>query len=73
MKLLLAAEIKDWHSLEPTRGTQHHRNELVKALKIVADQIANCGSDTGGVNWPTVAMNFRIESTPIAKPENEAA
>lgn len=73
MKLLLAATIPGWHSLDGSRQTQHFRNELVKALQIITNGIANNGTDAGGVNWPTVTLNFKLEPSPVEKPENEEA
>jgi hypothetical protein len=73
MKLLLAATIADWHDLAATRFNQVCRNNLAQVLRLVADQISNNASSGAEVNWPGVSLTFKLEPTPIAKPENEAA
>jgi hypothetical protein len=73
MKILLAGTIADWNSLDLSRADQSHRNALAKALNEIANSISNNGTASGGIRWPGVTLNFRLEVEPVAETDDAAA
>jgi hypothetical protein len=63
MKILLAGEIAEWKTLEPSRWNQTYRNELAGYLRLVADRISNGQASDGAVD----GIRWRLEPS-IAKP-----
>jgi hypothetical protein len=72
MKLLIAATIPGWNDLAPSWRDQSFRGELVKALQIVSNSIANNGRDRGQIEWETLTLHYELEPSPAAD-EGKAA
>ncbi len=65
MRLLAVIDIPAWKTLEPGRFNQVYQNEMAERLKLIANSIQNNGA-TAGIGW-------KLEPSPVAKADDEAA
>jgi hypothetical protein len=65
MRLLAVIDLPDWRDLRPDRWNQPYRNEMKDRLKLIGNAIANNQSNEG-IGW-------KLEPSPVTKPEEEAA